>query len=73
MTKEQLEQLRKLMTKAVLARKSLIEVAKALNDADIVNKDTYFGTSCVATYIYEAINKLDFALDQLEIFMKEGT
>lgn len=72
MSEEQLEQLRELMTKAVLARKRLMEVAKALHDADIVDKDTYFGTSCVAAFIYEAINKLDFALDQLEIFMKEG-
>lgn len=71
-TEKQLDLMRKQLTKATMARKRLLEVAKALEDANLVEKKTYFGTPDVAAYIKESVNKLDFALDQLEIFMKEG-
>lgn len=72
MTVEEMNECRQQKDKALLARKRLLEVAMALESANIVNKEAYFGTPDVANYIREAVRKLDFALDQFESFLKNG-
>lgn len=72
MTDEQMNECRQQKAKALLARKHLLEVAMALKSANIVSKEEYFGTPDVANYIREAVHKLDFALDQFELFLKEA-
>ena len=73
MTLEQLEQMRKQLTKATMARKCLVEVAAWLDfSIEIKGCDPYLTTHDLAVYIRESVNKLDFALDQFESFMEEG-
>ena len=73
MTLEQLEQMRKQLTKATMARKRLVEVAAWLDlNTEIKSCDPYLTSHDLAVYIRESVNKLDFALDQFESFMKEA-
>ena len=73
MALEQLEQMREQMSKATLARKRLLEVAAWLErSSEIKGSDPYLTAHDLAVYILESVNKLDFALDQFESFMKEG-
>ena len=70
---EQLEQMRKQLTKAAMARKRLVEVAAWLDrSSEIKGSDPYLTPHDLAVYIRESVNKLDFALDQFESFMKDG-
>ncbi len=73
MTLEQSEQMSERLTTATAARKRLVEVAAWLDrSSEIKGYDPYLTTHCLSLYIREAVEKLDFALDQFESFMKEG-
>ena len=73
MKKEQAEAMRKKLMVAALARKRLVEVAAWLDGSpEIKGYDPYLTTHDLAVYIRWALEKLDFALDQFESFMKEG-
>lgn len=72
MTLEQ-EIMRKRQTTVTLARKRLVEVAALLKGSpEIKGSDPYVTTQDLAMYLRWAVDKLDFALDQFESFMKEG-
>ena len=73
MTLEQLEQMRKQLAKATMARKRLVEVAAWLDrSSEIKGSDPYLTPHDLAVYMRESVNKLDFTLDQFESFMTEG-
>ena len=73
MTLEQAEKMSERLTTATAARKRLVEVAVWLDrSSEIKGYDPYLTTHCLSLYIREAVEKLDFALDQFESFMKEG-
>ena len=73
MKKEQAEAMREKLMVATLARKRLVEVAAWLDGCpEIKGCDPYLTTHDLAVYIRWAFEKLDFALDQFESFMKEG-
>ena len=73
MTLEQSEQMSERLTTATAARKRLVEVAAWLDGCpEIKGCDPYLTTHDLAVFIRGAVEKLDFALDQFESFMKEG-
>lgn len=67
---EQTNECRKQKDKALLARKSLMEIAYRLNALDRIDR-TGFGTTCIAAAIYKLVGDLDKALDDLERFTQE--
>ena len=73
MTLEQAEEMRKQLTTATVARKRLVEIAAWLDGRpEIKSCDPYLTTHSLSLYMRWAVEKLDFALDQFESFMKEG-
>ena len=73
MTLEQAEKMREKLMAATVARKRLVEVAAWLDGCpEIKGCDPYLTTHCLSTYIREAVEKLDFALDQFDSFIREG-
>ena len=73
MTLEQSETMSENLMTAAIARKRLLEVATWLaSHSEIKGNDPYLTTHCLSVYIREAVEKLDFALDQFDSFMREG-
>lgn len=70
-TDKQTNECRKQKDKALLARKSLMEIAYRLNALDMIDR-TGFGTTCIAAAIYNLVGDLDKALDDLERFTQEA-
>lgn len=73
MTQDQSETMRENLMTATVARKRLVEVAAWLDrHSEINGNDPYLTTHCLSVYIREAVEKLDFALDQFDSFMREA-
>ncbi len=73
MTLEQSETMSENLMTATVARKRLVEVAAWLDlHPEIKGNDPYLTTHCLSAYIREAVEKLDFALDQFDSFIREG-
>ena len=73
MTQEQQEQMRNQLTRVTVARKRLVEVAAWLDrSSEIKGNDPFVAMHDLAVLIRKVVEKLDFALDQFESFMKGG-